>query len=138
MRKVPRPSALAVYSGVSKETADVALRRQVVNLVRLHLLDDADQIGGVGQIAVVQDEVAVLHVRVLVEMVDAVGVEERGAALDAVDDVALLQQELGEIGAILAGDAGDQGDFCRHCRTFQFTGIGRILSQKQDTRRNLR
>ena len=50
-------------------------------------------------------------VRVLVEVVDAVGVEEGRAALDAVDDVALVQQELGEVGAVLAGDAGDEGDF---------------------------
>jgi hypothetical protein len=36
------------------------------------------------------------------------GVEQRGAALDAVHLVALFQQELGQIGAVLAGDAGDQ------------------------------
>ena len=111
MRRVPRPSALAVYSGVSKETATWRHGRQVVDLVRLHLLDDADQVGGVGQVAVVEDEVAVLHMRVLVEMVDAVGVEEGGAALDAVDNVALLQQELGQIGAVLAGNAGNESNF---------------------------
>ena len=33
----------------------MALRREVVDLVRLHLLDDADQVGGVGQVTVVQD-----------------------------------------------------------------------------------
>jgi hypothetical protein len=42
-----------------------------------------------------EDEVAVLHVGVLVQMVDAVGVEERGAALDAVDDVALFKEKFG-------------------------------------------
>jgi hypothetical protein len=47
-------------------------------------------------------------VRVLVQVVDAVGVEERGAALDAVDFVALAQQEFGKVGAVLAGDAGDE------------------------------
>jgi hypothetical protein len=34
---------------------------------------------------------------------------ERGAALDAVDLVALVQQEFGQIGAVLAGDSGDDG-----------------------------
>ena len=34
---------------------DVALGGQVVDLVGLHLLDDADQVGGVGQVAIVQD-----------------------------------------------------------------------------------
>ena len=33
------------------------------------------------------------------------------AALDAVHLIALLQQELGQVGAVLAGDAGDECDF---------------------------
>jgi|APEBP8051072433_1049376.scaffolds.fasta_scaffold00708_14 hypothetical protein len=44
----------------------------------------------------------------LIQMVDAVGVEQRRAPLDAVHDVALPQQELGEVGAVLAGEAGDE------------------------------
>ena len=48
-------------------------------------------------------------VRILVDVVDAGGVEERGAALDAVHLVALGEQEFGEIGSVLAGDSGDQG-----------------------------
>ena len=39
---------------------DMALRREVVDLVRLHLLDDADQVGRIGQVAVVQDEAGIL------------------------------------------------------------------------------
>ena len=41
-------------------------------------------------------------------MVDAVGIEEGRAAFDAVDDVALVQQELCELGAVLASNAGDE------------------------------
>jgi hypothetical protein len=93
--------------GFLEAHGDVALRGEVVDLVGLHLLDDAHQAGAVGHVAVVQDELAVRLVRILVEMVDAVGVEERGAALDAVHLVALVEQELGEVGAVLAGDAGD-------------------------------
>ena len=36
------------------------------------------------------------------------------APLHAVHDVALAEQEFGEIGAVLAGDAGDQCDIFRH------------------------
>ena len=50
-------------------------------------------------------------VRILIEMIDPVGVEGRGPPLDAVNDVALVEQEFGEIGAVLAGDAGDERDF---------------------------
>jgi hypothetical protein len=56
-------------------------------------------------------KLAVVDVRVLVQVVDAVGVEHAGAALDAVHLVALLQQEFGQVGAVLAGDAGDHARF---------------------------
>jgi hypothetical protein len=43
----------------------------------LYLLDDADQAGRVGEVAVMEDEAAILFVRILVQVVDAVGVEQR-------------------------------------------------------------
>jgi hypothetical protein len=49
-------------------------------------------------------------VQVAVEMVDPSGIEGRGAPLDAVDDVALLEQEIGEVGAVLSGHARDHSD----------------------------
>ena len=45
--------------GFLERHRDVALRRQVVDLVRLHLLDDPDQAGRIGQVAVMQDEAPV-------------------------------------------------------------------------------
>ncbi len=87
------PSALAVYSG------------------GLHLLDDADQVGAVRQVAVVQREALVVHMRILVQVVDAVGVEQAGASLDAVHVVALVEQQFGQVGAVLSGHAGDQCGF---------------------------
>ena len=58
-----------------------------------------------------QDEAAIRHVRVLIEMVDPFGVEQGSAPLDAVYLVTLIQEKLGKIGAVLAGDSGDQRDF---------------------------
>jgi hypothetical protein len=87
------------------------LRGEVVDLVRLGLLDDVDQGGRVGHVPVVEDEAPFRIVRVLVQVIDAVGVEQARAALDAVDDVALGEQEFGEVGAVLAGDAGDECGF---------------------------
>ncbi len=57
--------------GLLEAHRDVALRGEVVDLVGLDLLDDALQARGVGHVAVVQDEAAVVLVRVLVEVVDA-------------------------------------------------------------------
>ena len=92
----------------------MALRGQVVDFVRLYLLHNADQIGGVGQIAIVQNEAAIGRMRVLVQMVNAAGIEAGRAAFDAMDFVAAFEQEFGQIRAILAGHAGDQGYFLGH------------------------
>ncbi|KAG1166802.1 hypothetical protein G6F35_017988 [Rhizopus arrhizus] len=52
-----------------------------------------------------QHEIARLVVRILVQVVDARGVEQRSAPLDAVDLIALGQQELRQVGPVLAGNA---------------------------------
>ncbi len=49
-------------------------------------------------VPVVEDETALFLVGILVEMVDAVGVEQGSAALDAMHFVPLLQKELGKVG----------------------------------------
>jgi outer membrane protein OmpA-like peptidoglycan-associated protein len=46
--------------------------------------------------------------RILVQVVDAIGVEARGASLYAVHLVAFLEQKFSQVGAILAGYARDQ------------------------------
>ena len=88
----------------------MALGGEVVDLIRVRLLDDPDEIGGVGEVAVVHEETDVRLVRVGIQMVDALGVERAGASLDPVDHVSLGQQELGQVCAVLAGDARDEGD----------------------------
>jgi hypothetical protein len=45
--------------------------------------------------------------RILVQMVDPVRVDQRGSTLDTMNDIALLEQQFGKIGAILSGYASD-------------------------------
>jgi hypothetical protein len=52
-----------------------------------------------------QLELWMVGMRVLVDVVDPLGVEQRRAPLDAVDLVALFKQEFREIGPVLACDA---------------------------------
>ena len=89
----------------------VALRREVIDFVRAGVLQQADEVGGVGHVAVVQKEARPALMRVDVDVVDAPGIEGRRAALDAVHDVALIEEEARKKRAILTGDAGDQRDF---------------------------
>ena len=64
---------------------------EVINFVWLGFLNDSHQVAGVAQVAIVQLEVGMLDVRVLVEVVNALGVERAGAALYAVNDVAFFK-----------------------------------------------
>jgi len=98
----------------------VALGGQVVNFIGLHLLDDADQVGGVGQIAIVQPESHLLLVRAGVKVVDARRVEGGRTTFDTVDFAALGQQELRQVGAALACDAGEQSSFHMPPQTFGY------------------
>jgi hypothetical protein len=89
------------------------LRREIVDLIRLRFLHDADDVGRVGHIAVMQIEGNTLLVRIMYQMIDALGIEGRRTALHAMDDVSLGQKKFGEVGAILPGHAGDEGHLAR-------------------------
>ena len=51
------------------------LRAKVVDLVGLHLLQNAREVGTVGEVAVMQNETLLIHMRVFVDMVYALRVE---------------------------------------------------------------
>jgi hypothetical protein len=92
----------------------VRLGAEVVHLVGPQLPQQVDQGDAVGEVGVVEYEGAAGLVRVLVDVVDPLGVERGGAAHHPVHGVALVQQQLGEVRAVLAGDAGDE---CRLARS---------------------
>ncbi len=73
----------------------MALRRQVIDLLRLNLLNNPNEIGGIGQIAVVKLEAHVFLVRVLVQVVNTVGIKGRCTAFDAMNVIAFGEQKLG-------------------------------------------
>ena len=93
----------------------MALGAEVVTFIRLHVLDDSDQVGAVGEVAVVEHQPRVAFVRVLIQVINSTGVEAARTPLDPMHLIALLQQKLREITTVLAGDASDQGDFGKKC-----------------------
>ena len=84
----------------------MALRGQVVHLVGLYLLQDADQPERFVEVAVVQRDP--VGVRRLVQVVDAVPLQLARSAHEAVDFVALLEQQFGQVRPVLSGDSGDE------------------------------
>ncbi len=80
---------------------DEGHRRQVVQLVRLHPLDHADERQLVEQVCGVQGEP-------VEQVLDAGDVRGAGAPDDPRHLVPLLEEQLGEIGPVLTGDSGDE------------------------------
>ena len=76
---------------------DMALGRQIVDLVRCRFLDDTNEVRRIRHVAMVQDQITMRRMRVLVDVFDAGGVEERGTPLDTVDRVAFRQQQTDQI-----------------------------------------
>jgi len=89
----------------------MALGAEVVDFVGLDLGYDAGEVRSIRQVAVMQLQVRVGRMRILVDVVDPLRVEKRSTALDAVHLVALLEEKLGQVGAVLAGNAGDECAF---------------------------
>lgn len=89
----------------------MALGTEVVDLIGLGFLNDAREVAGVAEVAIVQLEAGVLKMRVLEDMINTGGVEAGCTALDAVHDVAFFKQEFGQVRTVLACDAGNKGDF---------------------------
>lgn len=87
------------------------LRREVVDLVGLYLVDPPTERRGIGEIGVVE-----LHesfggvVGVDVDVLKALGVEVGGPSDETVDFVVLGEEKLRQVGSILSGDPCDQGD----------------------------
>ena len=86
----------------------MALGCQIIDLVRLYFLHDADQIAGVGKIPIVQYKFAAFLVWSLIQMINTICIEQGGAAFDTVDFIALVQKEFRQIGTVLPGNAGDE------------------------------
>ncbi len=91
----------------------MAHRAQVIDLIRLHFLQDTGQVGAIGQVTVVQVEFRVSGMRILKDMIHALGVKRGGTTFDSVHFVAFFQQKFCQIRTILSGNAGDESDF-RH------------------------
>jgi len=86
----------------------VTLRAEVVDLVGIDLAHQRGEIVRVVQVAEVEAKPRAVLVRIHVEVLDPRRVEARGAAIDAVDFIALAEQKLRKVAAVLAGEAGDQ------------------------------
>lgn len=71
-------------------------------------MEEGDEPGPVGKVAIVQEELGARLVRVYVEVIDASRVEGRCASNQAMDLVSVSEKQFCEIRAVLTGDTGDE------------------------------
>ncbi len=119
LKELERPKGADVYrvDRLIKAHTHMALGAEVVHLVGCDLAQRHRQRAGVGKVAVVKLQPRPRLVRVLVDVIEPVGVEARRAPDDAVDVVALSQEQLREVAAVLAGDPRDKrASHVRHDR----------------------
>ena len=81
----------------------VALRREVVDLVRADLTDNLDEAHGVAHVGIMQMEMGLAF-----QVRDALAEVHRAAADDAVHVVPFLEQELGKVRTVLPRHAGNE------------------------------
>lgn len=87
----------------------VALRGEIIDFMRPDLLDDPTQRAPVREIAIVKRQLRPGDVRVVVEMIDALGIEQDRPTQHAMHRVSFFKQQLGQIRSVLPRDAGDSG-----------------------------
>src|SRR5712691_8942227 len=87
---------------------DMALRAEMINFVRLQLIEQLYQVHGIAQVAEMQKQAHTIDMRIGIKVIDARGVEGAGAADYAVHFVAFFEQKIGQVTSILAGNAGNE------------------------------
>jgi hypothetical protein len=75
------------------------------------MLNDLDEAARIGQVAVMEQKMTAVCVRIFVDMIDPARVEGGGAPLDSMHLISLRKQQLSQIGSILSGNTRNQRSF---------------------------
>ena len=69
----------------------MGLCRKIIEFIRLSFLNDADQVGGVCEVPVMENEISLINVGILIKMIHPARIEARTAALNSVNNVPFFQ-----------------------------------------------
>jgi hypothetical protein len=83
----------------------MALGTQVVDLGRLNIVNEICHLSGDREISIMEMKPDLWRMRVMVDMINAVGVKSAGTADKPVDLIAFVQKKLSQVAAILACNA---------------------------------
>jgi hypothetical protein len=86
----------------------MSLGAKVVNLIRLHIIDQVAQLAAVAQVSVVQEESAPRVVRIGIDMLNSIRIEGARPSNQAMDFIALSEKPFCQIRSILSRDPCDE------------------------------
>ena len=107
----PQPHRITSILRAVKTHPHMALRTQIVNLLRLNVVQQSRQIRPVAQIPVMQMQPPPSLMRISIDMIDPPRVERRPPPDQPVYFIPLLQQKLRKVRSVLPGDASDKCAF---------------------------
>jgi nucleoside-diphosphate-sugar epimerase len=131
----PQTGHVAGVLGQLETHPHVRLGCQVIDLIRLHVMDQLDQAACIGHVPIMQMEMdTVFVIRIMVDMLNTCPVEAAGAPHQPVYLVILREQQFGEIGPVLSGDPGDESLF--HDQIFLCNATSKIFytTYQKDTK----
>jgi len=102
-------------------------RTQIIYLIRLNLLNDPCKIHRIRKIAIMKNKPLVFNMRILVDVINTLRIENRRPSLDPMNNISFLQQVLRKISTILSGGACYEGGFphlFQGFRVSEFQGCG--------------
>ncbi len=77
--------------------SNMGLGREVIDLVGIDLGEQGDKSRAVAQVAIMQEQLGVLVMRINIEMIDPRGVECGCSPDESVDLISLMQQQFSEV-----------------------------------------
>ena len=86
----------------------MALGPEMIDFIRLQLIEQFYQIYRVCQISVVQEEPDPMDVRILVEVIDPRGIKRAGPPDDSMHLISFVQKQVRQVRSILAGDPSNK------------------------------
>jgi hypothetical protein len=86
----------------------MTLGAQMIDLLRLKVIDEVGHLAGIAEIAVVEKKPSFGNMGVRINMVDATRVKSARAPNQAMDLIAFGEEEFRQIGTILPGDPGNE------------------------------
>ena len=86
-------------------------RTEVIDLVRLRFLNDADDVGGISEVTIMHLEFYIRLMLIFIKMIYTFCIKKRTPSLYTMYHVSFVEKKFSKIGAVLTGYSCDECNF---------------------------